>query len=74
MPSLTGVWRLLSGSSSAAPAAAARPTHSARPTHPEHTARLGILTLGAIGGDIIGPAATWRGRVSLFRQMVLGGC
>jgi KUP system potassium uptake protein len=55
MPSLTGVWRLLSGSSSAAPAVAARLTHSARPAHPEHTARLGILTLGAIGvvyGDI----------------------
>jgi KUP system potassium uptake protein len=55
MPSLTGVWRLLSGNSSAAPAGAARLTHSARPAHPEHTARLGILTLGAIGvvyGDI----------------------
>jgi KUP system potassium uptake protein len=55
MPSLIGVWRLLSGSSSPAPAASARVTPSARPVHPEHTSRLGILTLGAIGvvyGDI----------------------
>jgi KUP system potassium uptake protein len=56
MPSLTGVWRLLSGSSSARSSSisrsAAQASHAA---HPEHASGLGILTLGAIGvvyGDI----------------------
>jgi KUP system potassium uptake protein len=61
MPSLTGVWRLISGSS-AAPSSKARPIPSvsrsaAQATHPEtaHTSSLAILTLSAIGvvyGDI----------------------
>jgi len=57
MPSVTGVWRLLSGSSSASssssnPSAAVQASHAA---HPEHASSLGLLTLGAIGvvyGDI----------------------
>jgi KUP system potassium uptake protein len=57
MPSVTGVWRLLSGSSSASSSssdssAALQASHAA---HPEHASSLGLLTLGAIGvvyGDI----------------------
>jgi KUP system potassium uptake protein len=59
MPSLTGVWRRLSGnsassssSSSSNSRSAAQSSHAA---HPEHASRLGVLTLGAIGvvyGDI----------------------
>ena len=57
MPSVTGVWRLLSGSSSASSSssnstAAVQASHAA---HPEHASSLGLLTLGAIGvvyGDI----------------------
>jgi KUP system potassium uptake protein len=60
MPSLTGVWRLLSGNSStASPRLAsplprsASPAHSA--VHADHPSGLALLTLGAIGvvyGDI----------------------
>ncbi|HEU4935844.1 MAG TPA: potassium transporter Kup [Vicinamibacterales bacterium] len=60
MPSLTGVWRLLSGNtstsspqlSSAIARTAARPSQEA---HSGHSSSLGLLTLGAIGvvyGDI----------------------
>jgi KUP system potassium uptake protein len=56
MPSLTGAWRLLSGSSSAESSSISSPALKARqPAHPEHGSRLGFLTLGAIGvvyGDI----------------------
>src|ERR1700741_1485221 len=60
MPSLPGVWRLLSGNSSTSSARssasisrAAGEAHS--DVHPEHASGLGLLTLGAIGvvyGDI----------------------
>ena len=56
MPSLTGVWRLLSGTTSARSSSISRSAAQARhAAHPEHASNLGILTLGAIGvvyGDI----------------------
>src|SRR6187401_3562529 len=56
MPSLTGVWRLLSGTSASSSSTTSRPTVQAgRAPHPEHTSGLGLLTLGVIGvvyGDI----------------------
>jgi KUP system potassium uptake protein len=55
MPLVTGVWRLLSGSSSAS-SSNSRPAVEAGPAaHPEHASSLGLLTLGALGvvyGDI----------------------
>jgi len=57
MPSLTGVWRLLSGSSSASssPSNTRPAVQASHAAHPEHASGLGFLTLGAIGvvyGDI----------------------
>jgi KUP system potassium uptake protein len=56
MPSLTGAWRLLSGSSSPQSSSISSPSLKARqPAHRQHGSRLGFLTLGAIGvvyGDI----------------------
>ena len=56
MPSVTGVWRLLSGSSPASSSSNSKPAVQAGPAaHPEHASSLGFLTLGAIGvvyGDI----------------------
>ena len=56
MPSFTGAWRLLFGSSSAessaVPSPAIKVSHAA---HPKHASGLGLLTLGALGvvyGDI----------------------
>ena len=54
MPFLTGVWRLLSGSSSSSSSPSNSRAASHDP-HPEHASGLGLLTLGAIGvvyGDI----------------------
>jgi KUP system potassium uptake protein len=58
MPSLTGVWRLLSGSSSALSSSSSNSrsaVQSSHAAHPEHASGLALLTLGAIGvvyGDI----------------------
>ena len=57
MPSFTGVWRLLSGSSSASssPSNSRPAVQASHAAHPEHASGLGLLTLGAIGvvyGDI----------------------
>ena len=60
MPSLTGVWRLLSGNSSTsssppAPSASRTANHARTAADPEHSSGLALLTLGAIGvvyGDI----------------------
>jgi KUP system potassium uptake protein len=57
MPSLSGVWRLLSGSSSAtsSPSNSSSTPQASHAAHPEHASGLGLLTLGAIGvvyGDI----------------------
>src|SRR5580765_6637348 len=56
MPSLTGVWRLFSGTSASSSSTTSRPSAQAgRAPHPEHASSLGLLTLGAIGvvyGDI----------------------
>ena len=58
MPSVTGVWRLLSGSSSALSSSSSNSrsaVQSSHAAHPEHASGLAVLTLGAIGvvyGDI----------------------
>ena len=58
MPSVTGVWRLLSGGSSASSSSSSNPSPALQANHaahPEHVSGLGLLTLGAIGvvyGDI----------------------
>jgi KUP system potassium uptake protein len=56
MSSWTGVWRLLSGSSSSTSSPSnSSPAVQASQAHPEHASGLGLLTLGAIGvvyGDI----------------------
>jgi len=60
MPSLTGVWRLLSGNSSTsssppAPLASRAANQARTAADPEHSSGLALLTLGAIGvvyGDI----------------------
>jgi KUP system potassium uptake protein len=60
MPSLTGVWRLLSGNSSTssprlAPSVSRTTNHARTGAHPEHSSPLALLTLGALGvvyGDI----------------------
>ncbi len=58
MPSLTGVWRLLSGSSSALSSSSSNSrsvVQSSHAVHPEHASGLALLTLGALGvvyGDI----------------------
>jgi KUP system potassium uptake protein len=60
MPSLTGVWRLLSGNSSTSSSASAPPasrpaSHARTAADPDHSSGLALLTLGAIGvvyGDI----------------------
>jgi KUP system potassium uptake protein len=57
MPSLSGVWRLLTGSSSALspPTTSRSAVHTRRASLPEHSSGLGLLTLSAIGvvyGDI----------------------
>jgi KUP system potassium uptake protein len=57
MPSLTGVWRLFSGGSSAASQSSSnrKPENAIHAAHPEHGSGLAVLTLTAIGvvyGDI----------------------